>query len=162
MRTAPAVSVLIAPAPHGIAALGLLALVATMHTLVWAVGFGHAAGFALPLACAVYGAWLVAHANRRAVIELRWDGQVWWLEEPARADADARAADVSIALDLGDWMLLHCRPSSAPEEGPVRRRVRWIPLQRSTLRPHWHALRCALYSPRCAPGQAAPIDDPSA
>ena len=65
--------------------------------------------------------------------DLRWDGQAWQL--------DAAPGELSVAIDLGAWMLLRFRP-----EG--QRRNRWLPVQRLGLEAQWHALRCAVYSPR--------------
>ena len=64
---------------------------------------------------------------------LRWDGRAWQL--------DAAAGELSVAIDLGPWMLLCFMP-----EG--RGRCSWLPIQRRGLEAHWHALRCAVYSPR--------------
>jgi len=64
---------------------------------------------------------------------LRWDGQIWQLDgAPGRLDA---------ALDLGPWMLLRFIAEEA--DAPT-----WLPVQRRGLEGQWHALRCAVYSPR--------------
>jgi hypothetical protein len=70
---------------------------------------------------------------------LRWDGQVWWL--------DAVPGGMKVVIDLGPWMLLSFTPA-APG-----RLMSWLPVQRRGLEPQWHALRCAVYSPR-------PLDQP--
>jgi len=82
---------------------------------------------ALPLFGCAVSLWRVpAHS-------LRWDGQVWQL--------DTAPGEVSVTIDLGPWMLLRFSP-----EG--QRRGHWLPVQRRGLEAQWHALRCAVYSPR--------------
>jgi hypothetical protein len=95
--------------------------VAWMMTLVVAA--------ALPmLACAV-SLWRVPAQS------LRWDGQVWQLDDVP--------GELAAAIDLGPWMLLKFAP-----ETPGR--TSWLPVQRRGLEAQWHALRCAVYSPRPA------------
>ena len=64
---------------------------------------------------------------------LRWDGQAWQL--------DAVPGELKVAIDLGPWMLLNFTPDAAA-------RASWLPVQRLGLEAQWHALRCAVYSPR--------------
>ncbi len=64
---------------------------------------------------------------------LRWDGQAWQL--------DAIPGGLSVAIDLGPWMLLRFMPKAGG-------RARWLPVQRCGLEAQWHALRCAVYAPR--------------
>jgi hypothetical protein len=49
---------------------------------------------------------------------------------------------LSVAIDLGSFLLLTLTPVGAP--GPSRR---WLPVQRRGIEARWHALRCAVYSP---------------
>jgi len=102
---------------------------------------------------------LAVSLMRVPAVSLRWDGQQWWLARLARsarvssaAQVDAIAGDVDVALDFGGWILLRFRPAS-----PGRREgaIRWLPVQRRGLEAHWHALRCAVYSPRPAPAREA-------
>ncbi|MBA3596093.1 MAG: hypothetical protein H0W40_01750 [Methylibium sp.] len=87
---------------------------------------------------------------------MRWDGERWWLALPA--GSAEMAGDLTVAMDLGAWLLLQFRAEPDTVARPHRR---WLPLQRAGLQAHWHALRCALYSPRPqATSPAAP--DPSA
>ncbi len=79
---------------------------------------------------------------------LRWDGEVW------RLDGAEQAGTLAVALDGGHWMLLRLRSI----EGPAWRRVRWLALSRRDLGGQWHALRCAVYSPRPAPGGSSAAD----
>ena len=100
---------------------------------------------------------LAASLMHQPALTLRWDGQHWWLARLGRspragaaAQADPIAGEVDVALDFGGWMLLRFRPVAAAG----RRRVpRWLPAQRSGLEAQWHALRCAVYSPRPAPAR---------
>jgi len=87
---------------------------------------------------------LAASLMRMPPITLRWDGQQWWVE--------ANAGEIDVALDLGGWMLLRFRPISAAGH---KRSPQWLPVQRQGLEAHWHALRCAVYSPRPAPAREA-------
>ena len=95
-----------------------------------------AAGFAAALLVATG----VALAKTPAV-DLRWDGRTWYLGQPVHEPV---AGDLSVAIDLGPWLLLRFSPA-APEARP---RVVWLPVQRRGLEAQWHALRCAVYSPR--------------
>jgi len=78
---------------------------------------------------------LVASLLRTPAADLRWDGQVWQL--------GAMPGDLTVVLDLGPWMLLRFT-AGAPA------RTTWLPVQRRGLEGQWHALRCAVYSPRPA------------
>jgi hypothetical protein len=87
---------------------------------------------------------LAASLMRMPPVTLRWDGQQWWVE--------ANAGEIDVALDLGGWMLLRFRPVSAARR---ERSPKWLPVQRRGLEAQWHALRCAVYSPRPAPAREA-------
>jgi hypothetical protein len=78
---------------------------------------------------------------------LRWDGAVWHLEVPATGPVVERPGTMAIALDGGSWMLLRFRAAQAD----AGLRVRWLALSRRDLGGQWHALRCAVYSPRPDP-----------
>jgi hypothetical protein len=80
------------------------------------------------LACA-FSLWRVP------VQSLRWDGGAWQL--------DGMPGDLKAAIDLGPWMLLMFTPA-------LPGRTSWLPVQRRGLETQWHALRCAVYSPRPA------------
>ena len=110
---------------------------------------------------------------RMPAVTLRWDGRQWWLVRtasamgPAAVEVNATPGDIEVALDLGGWMLLRFQahlppqpppqPQSRPWSQPRRllaltdARSTWLPVQRRGLESHWHALRCAVYSPRPAP-----------
>ena len=103
----------------------------TVSVAVVAVALA-AAVFALPIA-------------RPPVVALRWNGSCWQLGNHAPYAGEPVDGDVSVAIDLGRWMLLRF-----VAEGR-RGRVTWLPVQRRGLEAGWHGLRCALYSPRPAP-----------
>lgn len=81
---------------------------------------------------------------RRHPVGLRWDRQGWYLMEMSRDSDEIGPVQVQVMIDLGGWMLLKFT-SDAPREG---RCARWLPVQRHGLEARWHALRCAVYSPR--------------
>jgi hypothetical protein len=149
MRAAPAVSLTVRPSPHWQAALALLAAAAVASTVLWAWRRGDAASGGAAAAVAALALHALRAARRRPALGLRWDGQSWWLSETAAAAAgeEPREGELELALDLGSWLLLRFRPHD-----PARRKARWrwLPLQRAGLEADWHALRCALYSPRPA------------
>lgn len=105
-----------------------------------------AAGLAA-VTIAVLGASLI---HRTRATDLRWDGLAWHLGPIGDA---ATAGELRVAIDIGPWMLLHFT-SARPDARP---RTLWLPVQRRGLEAQWHALRCAVYSPRPAPGDDAQI-----
>jgi hypothetical protein len=129
------------------AGVAVLALVACASLAAW---YALASDSALAwmgggAVCLVAAACTLGRASRPQ--RLRWDGQGWWLG-PGAAGQDGAATEVSVAVDLGPWMLLRVRPARAPRWRPDA----WLPAQRRGHEAHWHALRCAVYSPRPAPG----------
>ena len=99
--------------------------------------------------CAVV--WLASSLARVPAMDLRWDGQAWHLKRGRVAPAATVPGHIVVAMDLGLWMLLRFEPGT-----PVgRTRAVWLPVQRRGIEPQWHALRCAVYSPRAAPGDDA-------
>ena len=92
------------------------------------------------LSTALLGASLVHHPR---AAHLRWDGLAWHLGPIGDA---ATPGELQVVLDLGSWMLL--RFSAALPD--ARARTLWLPVQRRGLEAEWHALRCAVYSPRPA------------
>ena len=121
-----------------------------MHALPWPAAAGQFAVGAVAFGLTV---WLTAGLAKVSAFQLRWDGRSWYFNREAPTSADATAADLqagelSIAIDLGAWLLLRFTPGTPP--GDVR--ARWLPVQRRGLERQWHGLRCALYSPHPAPG----------
>ena len=109
----------------------------------WA-GAVAAVGGLMSLVC-VAAAWSIPP------LSLRWDRQSWQL---SRRGAPEQAGSVQVGLDLGSWMLLRFRPDAASGAHVPT----WLPVQRRGLEAQWHALRCAVYSPRPAVGVAAAPD----
>jgi hypothetical protein len=85
-------------------------------------------------------------------VELRWDTRRWFLDATGGIPEETHPGNLTIALDLGAWMLLRFDPD-APL--PAGRRTTWLPVQRLGLEAHWHALRCAVYCARPAAGADA-------
>jgi hypothetical protein len=85
---------------------------------------------------------------------LRWSGSSWSFSDLAAASATPVTGDVDVALDLGAFLLL--RFACLDTRG--RRKVRWLAVQRRGLEREWHSFRCAVYSPRPAPGPADAAD----
>jgi len=103
---------------------------------------------------------LAASLMRMPPVAMRWDGQQWWLARQTRSSSraaatgqlDAVAGEIDVALDFGGWMLLRFRPVAVARRA---RPAQWLPVQRRGLEAHWHALRCAVYSPRPASARDA-------
>ena len=138
MRRTPPVHALLQPQPVVqalVAALVALALAGVVATAAAHDGRAWPAFCLLPLAAA--WAWRQAAVQPR---RLRWDGEVWWLQE--RPGADEIAVQLSVLIDLDTWLLLLARP------GPC-----WLPLSRGQ-QPHWQALRATLFAARSAAERA--------
>jgi hypothetical protein len=84
---------------------------------------------------------------RMRALTLRWDRQCWLVTRDGAAE---QAGELSVAIDLGGWILLRFVPAGAGPGPAWRRRALWIALQRRGREAHWHALRCAVYSARPA------------
>ncbi len=162
MRASPAFQCVLKRSGVWRAAIAAVAGVGVAVLLIWLATrsepvpiFGLAAWAGAMLAVPV----LAASLMRVPVVTLRWDGQQWWLARLARssraaaaAQIDAIAGEIDVSLDFGGWMLLRFRPISAARR---ERASRWLPVQRRGLEAYWHALRCAVYSPRPAPAREA-------
>ena len=82
-------------------------------------------------------------------LTLRWDGQYWHVGQVEAVEPVS--GEVVVAIDLGSLILLRFTPNTVSRW----RYATWIAVTRRGLETHWHALRCALYSPR--PSQAVPF-----
>jgi hypothetical protein len=79
-------------------------------------------------------------------VSVRWDGRDWHAGPADAVGQEPLSGALSVSVDLGSWMLLRFQP-----DAPARRfGATWLPVQRRGLEPQWHALRCAVYSPRPA------------
>lgn len=83
-------------------------------------------------------------AFRRRPVALRWDTQCWHLTCEHHAGNPAGPLHARVMVDVGGWMLL----KFVPDCTAATKRAHWVAVQRSGLEVQWHALRCALYSPR--------------
>jgi hypothetical protein len=143
MRAAPAVSIESSAPPEARVAVGLIGFFAMCTTLVWAGASGGGLLFGVPLVSLALTLHLLAELHAVPRRRLRWDGFRWG-SKPGRPGADERCGDVSVAIDLGGFLLLHFVAAYGPRDG----RSVWLPLRQGHIRGDWHALRCALYSPR--------------
>jgi hypothetical protein len=126
-----------------IAVLALFVLGATF-LIHWLLARDSPRGWSLIAAASVGLAALAAAALtlwRTAPTDLRWDGACWHLKRPGSV---ALSGSISVTLDLGQWMLLRFAPALG--KGPIA--VIWLPAQRRGIETQWHALRCAVHSPR--------------
>jgi len=73
-------------------------------------------------------------------LSLRWTGSSWALRPGGAPLSEPVAGVLTVAIDLGSWMLLRF-----VDESP---RTTWIPVQRAGIEGDWHALRCAVHAPR--------------
>lgn len=159
MRTAPAVHLSLEADTSWRVGLCLLSAAAVASPLMWLALWLQAPPLAA-LGAAVPGALLVAGLLWRrsgvAARALAWDGAQWWLL--ARGESAPRAGRVQLMIDLGAWLLLRFR---AVQSARGDARGHWLALSQAHHRPHWHALRCALYAHGAAkaaagvPGQDA-------
>ena len=133
-------------ATMGAASLAAWAVQAHESLPSWARAGAVAAG-----ALAVAAAWRAGHLPAAG---LSWDGRQWRLEMAGRG---ACAGTLSVALDAGAWMLL--RLDAAP--GPAAVRRHWLAVSRGAMAGDWHALRCAVYSARPAPGGSSAAASPA-
>ncbi len=97
---------------------------------------------------------LGAAATRVRPVSLRWDGQLWHLGPAASAGHEPHAGALRVVIDLGPWMLLRFEAA----DSSWRHRATWLPAQRLGLEVQWHALRCAVHSPRPQPGADVAAD----
>jgi len=155
MRASPAFRIRIRRQGLWRVAVGALLVATVSVQIAWLVARLADASLAETLAWTVMDAALVAAAAgalRVEAADLLWDTHRWRLA-PAGAEGEAAVAGrLTIALDLGAWMLLRF---DADEDAGAPRRRRWLPVQRRGLEPQWHALRCAVYCARPAVGHDA-------
>ena len=146
MRAAPALQLTLESFGAWRTAVALLWAAAAASVAAW-LGAGPWTAVAALTAAAASVA-----TTRRSARRLLWDGERWRVG-PTDAPADELASGTPrVMIDLGMFMLLRFEPDDAPA-------VEWLPLQRRGLEASWHALRCAVYSPRPA-AASVPADDP--
>ena len=151
MRASPAVEVALTRFGAWQVAVGALASASALSSLAWWATQQRlppvAAGVVTSAALGVL-AWLAVSLVRVPHTRLRWDGRGWQLRRAGAASPEPVAGEVAVTIDLGAWMLLRFEPLAPTQwAAPV-----WLPVQRAGIESQWHALRCAVYSPRPAPG----------
>ncbi|MET0333141.1 MAG: hypothetical protein ABW190_02635 [Rhizobacter sp.] len=123
---------------------GVLVAAAGLTTAAWSTRAwpAHAGWFVFTVSLLVASAiGLLVHAWRLAPTSLRWDGQVWQFGPAVTIGQEPQAGRLSVAMDLGSWMLLSFVADGA-------RSGRWLPLQRRGHEPCWPALRATVYCAR--------------
>ena len=145
MHHAPALSLSLPPDRgwlRGVQGLGTLVGVTTLVWLGWHVTqFGFPTTPMLVVSALAFTPMLWLWWLHRAVPRvqhLAWhpqDGH-WALQTEA---TPPRLGQLDCLVDTGHWMLLRHR-------GPGLRTV-WLPLSRRDHAAHWHALRCAVFTP---------------
>jgi hypothetical protein len=123
----------------GVVLLALLSWLIGQHgEFHWGAAVGLGLGALISLA-------LGGSLLRNPAVCLRWDGQAWYAG-PAASAVRKIPGDLSVAVDLGPWMLLRFQANEIGRPANVL----WLPVQRKGLEAQWHTLRCAVYSPRPA------------
>jgi hypothetical protein len=147
MRAAPALQLTLERFSAWRTSVALLCAAAAASIAAWlqagpwtAVAAALAAGVSLPL-------------TRRVPCRLSWDGERWRLGAAGAPLDELPCGTLRVMIDVGGFLLLRFEAEGA-------RAMQWLPVQRSGLEASWHALRCAVYSPRPA-ASSVPPDDPS-
>jgi hypothetical protein len=150
VRTAPAITVVAAASRPWVVLVRALAIMSVLAAGAW-VGshlatdsWPQAAARCLPLLVALgLAAVALRAAGMGTGMQLRWDGQAWWLQPAGAAESDAVPMSPRVVADFGEWLLVRCGSAQAPSG--FAHRVHWLALQKDGDRPRWHGLRCALY-----------------
>lgn len=157
MRAAPAVHVSVTRFGAWRAAVGVVLALVWAVVGAWVLAHGQAIGGAPPpwvagvaTAALASASWLAAGLAASPACGLRWDGRSWFVSPIARSGVpsgvvDAVPGDVAVMIDLGPWLLLRFAPERPQSASTV---PQWLPVQRRGLEASWHALRCAVHSPR--------------
>jgi hypothetical protein len=90
---------------------------------------------------------LLVHAQRLSPQRLRWDGQGWRWSSELHPVAEGMPGSLSVALDLGTWMLLRFILDDT-------RKTLWLPVQHRGHESTWYGLRATIY---CARPHAPPL-----
>ena len=149
MRPAPPVQVTVQRYGVWRGVVRALAAAGALAITTWLLGRARPVDVAAWAIAAFAGVAIVVLALsslRLAPCRLVWDGRTWRL---VRGNDEPSAGTPQLAIDVGAWMLVRF-------EAPGRRAA-WLPLQRAGLEADWHALRCALHSPRPVPRPDDPV-----
>ncbi|QPF72759.1 hypothetical protein G8A07_07310 [Roseateles sp. DAIF2] len=136
-----------------VAALGAAALLAALNShsrVADAAWLPASAWWGLTLLGPPLAAGLGWRLARHAPLRLRWDGRAWWLRSPEGA-ADERPLRLTVAIDLGTWLLLRLHAARGPLWPP-----RYLALARAAHPAAWPGLRATLFT---APQRGADDDD---
>jgi hypothetical protein len=155
MQAAPEVMLALRPSAHWRRVSGLLALAAACSAVAWVWSSAWSLwrlGLGLFLAACAMGVFM-SLGKAGAAVGLHWTRHTWRLDE-GRTGRAPLPGDLDVLLDLGSGLLLRFRPSAG------RGRARTLALAQADHPGQWHALRCALYSPR--PSDSAPARSPTA
>jgi hypothetical protein len=149
MRTAPAVHLSLEADTPWRVGLCLLGAAAAASLLLWLALWSHTpllVALGAAAVAALTGAVLLWRRGGGDAVTLAWDGAQWWLRR--RGEAEPRAGQMQLMVDLGAWLLLCFHPV----QGAC---AHWVALSQARYRPHWHALRCALHARADVQGGAA-------
>ena len=148
MRAAPSVAAPVGDCPVERGLIVLAYLVSGLLLAAWALGWQlgwQALPVRLPPAAvlglgALLGGLVGVPLARRAlpgdVVQLVWDGEGWSIRPAAPAAPPMAMAALTVALDVGPWLLLRAWPGSG--------RPRWLVLRQRQVGGAWHLLRVAL------------------
>ena len=150
MRAAPAIQISLNRFGSWRAAVLALTLLGMLTVAGWLAGQAGLAAGAKGGAMATIAGLLLGLAVsliKLPAVRLNWDGQCWTLGGVAPGRIERVVGEISVAVDLGPWMLLRFRPAASSRWSRLAQ-PNWLPVQRRGIEPQWHALRCAVYSPR--------------
>jgi hypothetical protein len=119
--------------------LAVLAAVLASVLGAWCIAMSSFWVLGMAAVLALFGFSAAASLVRIAPFSLRWDTQVWALGAAATRGHEPEVGKLSIAIDLGFWMLLKFSTSAALRD------TRWLPVQRRGLALVWQTLRATLY-----------------
>jgi hypothetical protein len=133
---------------------GVLVMAALSSVLAWSIATWSDRPFAGGLigVCGIVMAAVATSGGilRQAPFSLRWDTQCWHLGSiHSRGHEPMGGGRLTISLDVAGFLLLYF--SAAESAQGLRNfpgRGRWLAVQRRGHEPHWHALRCTVYSAR--------------
>jgi hypothetical protein len=147
MRTAPALQVTLTNDAAWRVAHWLLAGLASAVLITWAQLTARASlqwwpwAVAIPVCVSLLA--ITRPWRRHDPVQLRWDGQAWHAGPVGPAGSEPWSGQLTVALDLGAWMLMHLHAPNPPAAMPA-----WLAVSRRSQPAAWHPLRCAVYSPR--------------
>ena len=159
MRGSPPCAIVLRHFTAWRAAVFLIGATVLASLFAWALAPG--ADSAAPAVAAAAALGLAAFASAASLWRvpagtLRWDGTRWSFVQAGSAPEQPQVGQLDVAIDLDAFMLLRLTTST----GPRRLRRIWLPIGRRGIEHEWHALRCAVYSPRPPAGEDAG-DDPA-